>query len=68
MPSVDEDRHALAAVDGAGVSPGAQAEPNDCRFGRVGDDHPGSPGRGAAISTEAGFDIKKQSDQPEGHC
>ena len=50
------------------VSLGAEAQPDDCGSGGVRDDHPDISGRGAAISTEAGFDIKKQLDQPERLC
>lgn len=57
LPSADEDPHASAAADGAGLPPGVEIKPDDCRFGRIRGDHPGAPGRGAAVQTEVGVDV-----------
>jgi len=57
LPGADEDGHAPAAADGTGLSPGAQAQPGNCGLGGVRGDHPGSPGGGAAVPPEVGFDV-----------
>ena len=41
----------------ARLSPGAQAQPDDCGPGWVRGDHPGAPGGGAAVPAEAGADV-----------
>ena len=59
IPDADENRNAPASILCAGVSPGAQAQPDDRRSG-VGDgDHPGAPGGSAPVPAEAGVDIGK---------
>ena len=54
----DENSHAPAAADGAGVSSGAEAEQNDCIFSKVGGNQPGAPSVGAALPVEDGFDVR----------
>ena len=51
-------RPAPAAVDRTSLPPGAEALKNDRRSCRLGGDHPGAPGRGAAVPTKAGLDVK----------
>jgi hypothetical protein len=51
---INEDRFAPTAADGTGLSPGIEVEPDDRRLSRVRGDHPGTPGRGAAIPAECG--------------
>mgnify|MGYP006987897104 CR=1 FL=1 len=58
----NQDRHAPTAADGPGLSPCAQAQPDDCGFSRVGGAHPGAPGRGGEVPAQAGFDLSQSSD------
>jgi len=55
---LNEDRYAPVRADGAGVSPRAQAQPDDRGPGGVESDHPGAPGRSAAVPTEAECEMK----------
>jgi hypothetical protein len=57
LTGTDEDRYAAAAADGARLPPGVETEPDDRRPGGVGGDHPRTPGGGAAVPTQAGFEI-----------
>jgi len=40
-----------------GLSPGIETEPDNCGFCGVRGDHPGAPGGGAAVPSQAGFDV-----------
>jgi len=59
LPAAVEDHHAPVAAHRADLSPRAEVEPNGCRFGGVGNDHPGAPGGGAAVPAEVGVDVNK---------
>jgi len=50
MANADQDGNAPTAADGAGISPGAEAEPDDCGFGG-----------GTAVPTQAGFFVNLES-------
>lgn len=57
LPGADEDHHAPVTADGQGVSPGAQAQPDDCGFSGVGGDHLGAFGGGVSVPSQAGVDV-----------
>jgi len=55
LPGVDENGYAPIAADGAGISPGAEAQPDDRGFSEVGDDHPGAFSVSTAVPAKVGF-------------
>ena len=59
QPGINEDRHTPAAADSAGLSPRAQAQPDDRAFGGGRGDHLGTFGRDSAVLAEAGSDFRK---------
>lgn len=54
---MDEDHHAHAVTDDAGVSLSFEAQPDDRWFSEAGGGHPRSYGGGSELKTKAGVDV-----------
>jgi hypothetical protein len=58
---VDKNLYAEAAAHRASLSSRAEAQLNDCGFGRVRGDHPGAPGRGDAVPAQVGVEMSESA-------